>query len=136
MAGQDSPGEENFMRILIAASLAVAANVGAASAQTNPLPPASASAPPGTSITPAKPLSPAEAALAAKTTADQNIADCMRLWDKGTHMSRQEWSSTCKRIQTRLQNLKVENLDVMGIGVRKKPGGGRQGSSDSSSRMN
>jgi predicted pyridoxine 5'-phosphate oxidase superfamily flavin-nucleotide-binding protein len=124
------------MRILMAASLALAASVGAVFAQTTPSSPPSASASPRTAATPPKPLSPAEVALAAKTTAEQNIADCMRLWDKGTHMSKQQWSSTCKRIQTRLENLKVENLDVMGTGVRKKSGNGRQGSINSSSRMN
>jgi hypothetical protein len=124
------------MRILMAASLALAASVGVATAQTSAVPPPSEAASPRTAATPGKPLSPAEVALAAKTTAEQNIADCMRLWDKGTHMSKQQWSSTCKRIQTRLENLKVENLDVMGTGVRKKSGNGRQGSINSSSRMN
>ena len=71
-----------------------------------------------------------------KTAVDEAKAECMRLWDAGTHMSKREWASTCDRIQTRLDNLKVENLDVMGTGVRKKAGGGQQGSIDSPSRTN
>jgi hypothetical protein len=31
------------------------------------------------------------------------VADC----DRGTRMSRKEWSQTCRRVQTRLQNLKI-----------------------------
>jgi hypothetical protein len=30
------------------------------------------------------------------------------MWDAGTHMTKQQWSNTCKRIQTRLDNLGVE----------------------------
>ena len=121
------------MRSLIAASLVLAASVGATLAQTGALPSGpSATSPGGKS----KPVTPAEAARAAKTAADETVAECMRLWDKGTHMTKQEWANTCKRIQSRLENLKVENLDVMGIGVRKKPGGGPQGSINSSSRSN
>jgi len=129
MAGYRSPREEKSMRILMVASWALVASVGAALAQTNPLPPPSPSAAPPivpaappVAATPAKPKSAAEVAREAKAAALHTIAECMGLWDKGTHMSKQEWASTCKRIQTRLENLKVENLDVMGTGVRKKSG--------------
>ncbi len=27
---------------------------------------------------------------------DQRMADCMAIWDKGTHMSKDEWRRTCK----------------------------------------
>jgi hypothetical protein len=30
------------------------------------------------------------------------------MWDAGTHMTKQQWSNTCKRIQTRLDNLGAE----------------------------
>ena len=36
------------------------------------------------------------------------VADCERMWDRGTHMSRKEWSQTCRRVQTRLQSLKIK----------------------------
>jgi hypothetical protein len=152
MAGYRSPREEKTMRILMVATWALAASVGVALAQTNPLPPPSPSAAPPivpaapaatppvvppVAATPAKPKSAAEVAREAKAAAEHTIAECMQLWDKGTHMSKQAWASTCKRIQTRLENLKVENLDVMGTGVRKKSGaGGPQGKINSSSRVN
>ena len=39
-------------------------------------------------------------------------SECVELWDRGTHMSKKDWSRTCRRIENRLQNLQVENLDV------------------------
>ena len=37
-----------------------------------------------------------------KSTDDPDaIADCMQLWDKATHMTKQEWAVTCRRIQSR-----------------------------------
>jgi len=52
----------------------------------------------------------------------ERYADCVQLWDSGTHMSKQAWARTCRRIENRLQNLQVENLDVdsMGAKARKK----------------
>ena len=52
------------------------------------------------------------------------IAECMRLWDAATHMTRQEWARTCRRIQSRLENLKVENLkfDEAKIGRKRARG--------------
>lgn len=41
---------------------------------------------------------------------DGAIADCMQMWDSGTHMTRQDWARTCKRVQSRLDNLKVDWL--------------------------
>ncbi len=95
-------------------SLALVSSAGAALAQTSSIAPAPAAkgvAAPGKAATAGKKSAVAEAK-----------AECMRLWDAGTHMSKREWSATCDRIQSRLDNLKVENLDVMGTGVRKKSG--------------
>jgi hypothetical protein len=33
------------------------------------------------------------------------IADCERMWDRDTHMTRKEWSSTCQRVQARLKQM-------------------------------
>ena len=41
---------------------------------------------------------------------DSAVADCRGMWDAGTHMTKQQWSNTCKRIQTRLDNLDVEAI--------------------------
>ena len=87
------------------------------------------------SIVPA-PATPVDALQTGKSAVAEAKAECMRLWDAGTHMSKQQWSATCDRIQTRLDNLKVDNLDVMGTGVRKKTGAGKQGSADLPSRTN
>lgn len=102
------------MRILIAMSLVLAGNIGSTLAQTGSVKPA------------------AGAVQAGKT--EDPMAECMRLWDKGTHMTKQEWTVTCRRIQSRLENLKVDNMDVMGTGVRRKAGTGKQSSVDSPSR--
>jgi len=39
---------------------------------------------------------------------DRAVAACNEMWDAGTHMTKQQWSNTCKRIQTRLDNLGIE----------------------------
>jgi len=41
---------------------------------------------------------------------DSAVVDCMQMWDSGTHMTKQEWSRTCKRVQTRLDSLDVEAI--------------------------
>ncbi len=116
------------MRILLAvgafvAVLTLVAGGGPVSAQTGP----------GTS-TSALPTPPQKSPSASSGT--DAMTECMRLWDKGTHMTREQWARTCKRIQTRLDNLKVENLDLKGIGIRKMPGTTPQGRVDSPSRPN
>lgn len=103
-------------------SSALVLSVGVALAQTG-------------TVTPA-PAAPANATRASKSAVEEGKAECMRLWDAGTHMSKREWSTTCARIQSRLDNLKIENLDVMGTGVPKKPGVGKQGSIDRPSGTN
>ena len=39
---------------------------------------------------------------------DSGMADCIQMWDSGTHMTKQEWSRTCRRVQTRLDSLDVD----------------------------
>jgi hypothetical protein len=39
---------------------------------------------------------------------DSAVADCMQMWDFGTHMTKQAWLRTCRRIETRLDNLNVD----------------------------
>ena len=118
------------MRVVVATCLTLGLSAGAALAQTS-TPPAASAAP--KAAVPAKPNSPATTPAsprdkeAARKVAKENIAECMRLWDSATHMTKQEWARTCERIQSRLENLRIENLDVMGTGMRKK-GAKRQGS--------
>jgi hypothetical protein len=35
------------------------------------------------------------------------IADCEAMWDRATHMTRKEWSRTCRRVQDRLRQLEL-----------------------------
>jgi len=109
------------MRLLLHAFMFFVFGADAASAQTIPGPPAANPA----SVTNADVLAPLR--LLARTTAavgipphrqslpqsqsnvhDSAVTDCMGMWDSGTHMTRQEWARTCRRVQTRLDNLKVD----------------------------
>jgi hypothetical protein len=35
------------------------------------------------------------------------IANCEGMWDRGTHMSREQWSRTCRRVQARLKQMEL-----------------------------
>ena len=35
------------------------------------------------------------------------VADCEGMWDRGTHMTKKEWSHTCRRVQNRLRQIEV-----------------------------
>ena len=113
---------------LIVTSMALQLGAGAALAQTattlTPAPDASAA-----------PAEPGKAVRAKKSAVEDSKAECIGMWDAGTHMTKQEWANTCTRIQTRLENLRVEDLDVLGTGVRRKPRG-KQGSIDPKTRVN
>jgi hypothetical protein len=112
-------------RTLIAACVALGSGVCAPHAQeTGSLPSAPAQA--ATSGSP----TPTRSAPSSKSGVEAAIADCMKLWDKGTHMSKQEWARTCRRIQTRLDNLRIENLKMMGADTPSKSRTGSRGSAD------
>ena len=101
------------MRIVGIALLSLVLGAGAVLAQ--------AGAPPPTApIPPAKAATPGDDKPAAKARAKQNIAECMGMWDAATHMTKQQWAQTCERIQIRLENLRIENMDFMGTSLRKK----------------
>jgi hypothetical protein len=53
-----------------------------------------------------------QSARTGKNPINERYADCVKLWDRDTHMSRADWSRTCRRIENRLQNLQVESLDI------------------------
>jgi hypothetical protein len=42
-----------------------------------------------------------------KTGNDYSLAECMGLWDGGTHMTKGQWRASCQRVQNRLNNLGV-----------------------------
>jgi len=35
------------------------------------------------------------------------ITDCEHMWDRDTHMTKRDWSQTCRRVQNRLQQLEL-----------------------------
>jgi hypothetical protein len=70
--------------------LMLALSAGSALSQTAPTDPATTT----TSIEAGK-----EKAYAAA------IANCEGLWDRDTHMTRKEWSRTCRRVQARLKQV-------------------------------
>jgi hypothetical protein len=123
-----------FMRGVVT-SLLLAVSAAAALAQTGSITPAPSAPAPGATAPAKSPAAAPAKPIKTKGVVGDAKAECLKMWDAGTHMSRQEWSRTCDRIQTRLDNLKVENLDVMGTGVRNK-GAGKQGRADVPGRPN
>jgi hypothetical protein len=75
---------------------------GAAAAQTTP------PAPPTDRAGAQSGKSDAGRRSAKKNATNEALASCLAQWDKGTHMSRQEWSRACRRVANRLQNLNVK----------------------------
>ena len=64
-----------------------------------------------------------------KNPIGERYADCIKLWDTQTHMSRADWARTCRRIENRLQNLQVEHMDVDVMGPKPRKNGKSSGSS-------
>ena len=100
------------MRLGSVTSLALALGAGAALAQSSGPPPSAA---------PSKAVATKDApALPSRPNAAEAIAECILLWDRATHMTKQEWSRTCRRVQSRLDGLKVENLEFPKAGRSRK----------------
>ena len=55
-----------------------------------------------------------------KNPTQEALADCMRLWDSGTHMTKGEWSATCRRIQGRLDSLKLDPVTPLTASKRQR----------------
>ena len=130
------------MRLFMIAIVILSVGAGASFAQTDtgsfPLGAAPASPPTGpssltnsaysttsrpgaspTGISPHQPRDPPQSGQGVHASA---VAECMQMWDSGAHMTKQAWSHTCKRVQTRLDNL---NLDAI-MPTSPKPGSGKQ----------
>ena len=111
-------GESSAMRFHLVIVLTFSLGCGATTAQAGPV------SPPATPVPDLAPLrilpsanptmvvsphrEPAGAPQSRQKDHDRDVADCMQMWDSGTHMTKQQWASTCKRVQTRLDNLKVD----------------------------
>ena len=42
----------------------------------------------------------------------RTLEDCVKFWDRDTHMTKSEWQTACQRSQQRLDNLKIESLNI------------------------
>lgn len=52
-----------------------------------------------------------------KNPGSETYTSCLNMWERATHMSRQEWSRACRRVENRLQNLQLsEDLDRLKTG--------------------
>ncbi len=60
------------------------ADPGTSATANNP----AASTPSGTTTT--------TGSISTEPTFEQRMADCMAIWDPGTHMTKQQWRRTCK----------------------------------------
>jgi hypothetical protein len=56
-----------------------------------------------------------------KNPISERYADCVKLWDTDTHMSKSDWSRSCRQVENRSHNLKAEdsNADLSGPKPRK-----------------
>lgn len=84
----------------LALALGLGVGAGAAVAQS-PRAPAAASP-----VPPLSPLPLTRTTDATPDTLEERVADCIRLWDAGTHMTKREWAVVCRRVQLRLQEVK------------------------------
>jgi hypothetical protein len=54
------------------------------------------------------PVAPSAEAVSAPDDAYQAaVTSCVKMWDRGTHMTKSEWLRTCRRVQDRLEHLPV-----------------------------
>jgi hypothetical protein len=81
------------MDAIILAATIVSLSAGIAFAEVVAPPPPANVAPPSTE------------AAAKRSITEAAVADCERMWDRGTHMTKKEWSQTCRRVQDRIQQL-------------------------------
>ena len=84
------------MRILVIGALLLTAGAQNALAQTT-VPPR-----------PTAGLSQGPSKTAAKNEYDAAVTNCVQMWDRGTHMTGSQWLRTCRRVQTRLQNMQLK----------------------------
>jgi hypothetical protein len=45
-----------------------------------------------------------------KNALNETVADCMKIWEPATHMSKADWQRTCRRVQGRLDQVTKEVL--------------------------
>jgi hypothetical protein len=61
---------------------------------------------------------------------DYSVADCMKMWEAATHMSKREWKGACTRVQNRLENLHADGSDPqMKTNAKRRQGSASAGAS-------
>jgi hypothetical protein len=86
------------MQCKVVAFLILVLSAGAALAQTGPAAPSAPTS--GATLASVVEAGKQKAHAAA-------VAGCEAMWDRATHMTREEWSRTCRRVQLRLQRLEL-----------------------------
>jgi hypothetical protein len=97
------------MRRALLAAIMTAAGTMVALAQA----PGAITPPPKEPGSPAAVAPPGKGKAAKRDTAvrpggqanNKEYNDCLALWDAKTHMTRQEWSATCRRVQSRINTI-------------------------------
>ena len=56
--------------------------------------------------------SPSESAQSTAGGGGRTLEDCIKFWDRGSHMTKSEWRAACARSQHRLDNLKIDDLTL------------------------
>ena len=90
------------MRLFLVGVMTFSLGAGASLAQTG------TAAQPAAAILPIRQPPSLPQSRQEKHTSD--VADCIQMWDTGTHMTKREWAATCKRVQTHLENIKVDAM--------------------------
>lgn len=83
----------------LATRLGEPAQSGVRQAQATPSKPAT----PPASTTPSAPATPSPTVNT--RSPDQEYKECLALWEPATHMTRAEWAATCRRVQSRLNEV-------------------------------
>lgn len=96
------------MRAALIVSFFLSWIASAAIAQTGPspaqkVPDAAAQSQKGTTPSPDKTAKSRETP-AGKSAVNDSLASCLAMWERGTHMSKQEWARACRRVDDRLRN--------------------------------
>jgi hypothetical protein len=105
------------MRACWMAALLLAGGASAALAQIAPAPPQAPKAivqaqmgGPATGDKKGRPgvkAQPADSDKSASGVSD-SLASCLAMWERATHMSRQEWARACQRVDDRLRSISVK----------------------------
>jgi hypothetical protein len=56
--------------------------------------------------------SPSESVQSTAGGGGRTLEDCIKFWDRGTHMTKSEWRAACQRSQHRLDNLEIDKLTL------------------------